>query len=110
MAVVLSMTGIYNGLFVDALTIARAPNADLWVVETGTNGPFAEASRIPGGTRQIIVGLHGVADAGGITYQAAEADFLGNKLRLNVVGYQLGRPGAPENLLKGRYITVVIMK
>ncbi|WP_376710970.1 ABC transporter permease [Pseudochrobactrum lubricantis] len=104
-AVVLSMTGIYNGLVVDALTIARAPNADLWVVETGTRGPFAEASRIPGDTRQVIAGIHGVADAGGITYQTAEADFLGNKLRLYVVGYQQGRPGAPEHLLEGRYIT-----
>jgi putative ABC transport system permease protein len=105
MAVVLSMIGIYNGLVVDALTIARAPNIDLWVVESGTRGPFAEASRIPGDTRHGIAGLHGVIEAGGITYQTAEAEFAGRKLRLYVVGYELGRPGAPEDLVEGRPIT-----
>lgn len=104
MAVVLSMIGIYNGLVVDALTIARAPNIDLWVVESGTRGPFAEASRIPGDTRHVIASLHGVIDAGGITYQTAEAEFAGKKLRLYVVGYQLDRPGAPKDLVKGRPI------
>lgn len=104
MAVVLSMIGIYNGLVVDALTIARAPNIDLWVVESGTRGPFAEASRIPGNTRHVIAGLHGVTDAGGITYQTAEAEFAGKKLRLYVVGYELDRPGAPEDLVEGRPI------
>lgn len=104
MAVVLSMIGIYNGLVVDALTIVRAPKIDLWVVEAGTRGPFAEASRIPGNTRKLVAGLHGVADAGGITYQTAEAEFAGRKLRLYVVGYELDRPGAPNDLVEGRPI------
>ena len=95
MAVVLSMIGIYNGLVVDALTIARAPRVDLWVVEAGTRGPFAEASRIPGGTREAIARLHGIAAAGSVTYQTAEASFRSAKLRLYVVGYEPGRPGAP---------------
>ena len=64
MAVVLSMVGIYNGLVVDALTIARASSVDLWVVEAETRGPFAEASRIPGSTREAIARLHGVDDRG----------------------------------------------
>lgn len=104
MAVVLSMIGIYNGLVVDALTIARAPAADLWVVESGTQGPFAEASRIPGDTRETVARLHGVQKAGSVTYQTAEADFAGHKLRLYVVGYEPGRPGAPEILAAGRAI------
>jgi putative ABC transport system permease protein len=104
MAVVLSMIGIYNGLVVDALTIARAPNVDLWVVEAGTRGPFAEASRIPGDTREAIARLHGVTAAGSITYQTAEASFRSRKLRLYVVGYEPGRPGMPEDLVAGRPI------
>lgn len=104
MAVVLSMIGIYNGLVVDALTIARAPNIDLWVVEAGTRGPFAEASRIPGDTREAIARLHGVTAAGSITYQTAEASFRSGKLRLYVVGYEPGRPGMPEDLVAGRPI------
>jgi putative ABC transport system permease protein len=104
MAVVLSMIGIYNGLVVDALTIARAPKVDLWVVESGTQGPFAEASRIPGDTRESISRLHGVTEAGSITFQTAEADFAGGKIRLYVVGHEPGRPGAPQDLVAGRPI------
>lgn len=104
MAVVLSMIGIYNGLVVDALTIARAPRIDLWVVESGTRGPFAEASRIPGDTREAVARLHGVSDAGSITYQTAEAESAGGTLRLYVVGHERGRPGAPEDLIDGRPI------
>lgn len=104
MAVVLSMIGIYNGLVVDALTIARAPKADVWVVESGTRGPFAEASRIPGDTREAIARLSGVAAAGSITYQTVEAEHLGGKLRLYVIGYELGRPGGPPALAAGRSI------
>ena len=42
------MIGIYRGIVVDALTVARNHGVDLWVVEAGSRGPFAEASRIPG--------------------------------------------------------------
>lgn len=102
MAVVLSMVGIYNGLVTDALTIARAPAVDVWVVESGTQGPFAESSRIPGDTREAIARLHGVTEAGSLTFQTAEADFAGGKLRLYVVGYEPGRPGAPQDVVAGR--------
>lgn len=104
MAVVLSMVGIYNGLVVDALTIARAPAIDLWVVESGTRGPFAEASRVPGDTRESIARLHGVVATGSVTYQTAEAEHAGGKLRLYVVGYERGRPGSPTHLVAGRPI------
>ena len=104
MAVVLSMIGIYNGLVVDALTIARAPGVDLWVVEAETRGPFAEASSIPGDTREAIARIHGVMEAGSITYQTAEASFKSSTLRLYVVGYEPGRPGMPEDLVAGRPI------
>ncbi|MDO5758129.1 MAG: ABC transporter permease [Rhodobacterales bacterium] len=104
MAVVLAMMGIYNGLVSDALTIVKAPRADLWVVESGTQGPFAEASKIPDGTRDAVARLHGVTEAGSITYQTVEAPFRGETLRLYVVGYQPGYPGGPESILEGRGI------
>jgi len=104
LGVVMSMIGIYRGIVVDALTIARAPAIDLWVVETNTRGPFAEASRIPGDTREAIARLSGVAAAGSITYQTVETGHQGKKLRLYVIGYQLGRPGGPPHIVAGRNI------
>jgi len=105
MTVVLAMIGIYNGLIADALNIVRAPKADLWVVEAGTQGPFAEASRIPGETADAVSRLHGVTAAGGVTYQTVETEFGGAALRLYVIGHELGRPGGPQTIAEGRALS-----
>jgi putative ABC transport system permease protein len=105
LGVVLSMIGIYRGLVDDALVLARTPAADIWVVESDTRGPFAEASRIPGTTRESVARMAGVTAAGSVTYQAAETQRAGRSLRLYVVGYEPGRPGGPEMLSEGRPIT-----
>ncbi|HCL67245.1 MAG TPA: ABC transporter permease [Rhizobium sp.] len=104
LGVVLAMIGIYRGLVVDALTIARAPAVDLWVVEANTRGPFAEASRIPGDVRETVARMAGVATAGSITYQTVEAEYRGGKLRLYVIGYEPTRPGGPPEIAVGRGI------
>lgn len=102
MTVVLAMMGIYNGLVADALNIVRAPHADIWVVEADTQGPFAEASKIPNDTRDAVARLHGVTEAGSITYQTIEAPFGGAALRLYIIGYERGRLGGPQSILQGR--------
>lgn len=104
LGVVLSMVGIYRGIVEEALTITRAPKIDLWVAEARRQGPFAEASRIPGDTREGIARLFGVAEAGSVTYQSIEAVPAGRNLRIYVVGYEPGRPGGPNNLVAGRAI------
>lgn len=104
LGVVLSMIGIYRGLVDDALTLARTPVSDIWVVESDTRGPFAESSRIPGDTREAIARLHGITAAGSITYQSLETLYGTKKLRLYAVGYEPGRPGGPGKIIKGRMI------
>ena len=104
LGVVLAMIGIYRGLVVDALTIARAPAVDLWVVEANTRGPFAEASRIPGDIREAVSRIAGVVSAGSITYQTVETEHRGDKLRLYVIGYEPTRPGGPPEIIEGRTI------
>ncbi len=104
LGVVLSMLGIYRGIIIDALTIPQSHGADLWVVEAGTRGPFAEASRIPGDTREAIARLAGVVAAGSVTYQTVEADRGGRKARLYVIGYEPGRIGGPPSIAEGRGI------
>lgn len=104
LGVVMAMIGIYRGIVVDALTIARAPAIDLWVVEANTQGPFAEASRIPGDIREAVARIAGVAAAGSITYQTVEAQYRGAKLRLYVIGYKPTRPGGPPEIVQGRGI------
>jgi putative ABC transport system permease protein len=93
LAVVVAMAGIYRGQTADALALAEAINADLWIVEAGTHGPFAESSRIAGDTREMVARIDGVAEAGSITLQNVQLERSGRKLRLQVVGYEPGRPG-----------------
>ncbi len=104
LGVVLAMIGIYRGLVVEALTIARAPAVDLWVVEANTRGPFAQASRIPGDIREAVARIAGVSSAGSVTYQTVETEHRGDKLRLYVIGYEPTRPGGPPEITGGRAI------
>ena len=104
MTVVLAMIGIYNGLVADALAVVEAPAADVWVVEAGTKGPFAEASSIPADSRDTVARMPGVAEAGAINYQTIEAPFLDRALRRYVIGYETGRPGGPQIIAEGRGI------
>ena len=104
MTVVLAMIGIYNGLVADALAVVKAPMADVWVVEAGTKGPFAESSSIPADTRNTVARMPGVAEAGAINYQTLEASVQDRTLRLYVIGYETGRPGGPQTIAEGRGI------
>ncbi|MCP8939694.1 ABC transporter permease [Alsobacter sp. SYSU M60028] len=104
LGVVLAMIGIYRGLVVEALAVARSPAVDLWVVEANTRGPFAEASRIPGDTREAIARIAGVTAAGSVTYQTVETEHMGGKIRLYVIGFESTRPGGPPVIVEGRGI------
>lgn len=104
LGVVITITGVYRGLIDDAVRQARAADADLWVVEAGTNGPFAEASRIPDDTRDLVARVYGIDRDGGVTYQTVQTELNGKPLRLFAIGYELGRPGGPSKLVAGRDI------
>ena len=47
LTVVLAMTGIYNGILLDAVALPDSMKTDLWIVQRDTRGPFAELSRVP---------------------------------------------------------------
>ncbi|HKY86281.1 MAG TPA: ABC transporter permease [Pseudorhodoplanes sp.] len=104
LCIVLAMVGIYRGLIVEALGLIRAAQAEVWVVEGGTRGPFAEASRLPGDTREAIAAQWGVAAAGSIAYQNVEAQHRGRTKRVLVVGAEISRLGQAPAIVEGRPI------
>jgi putative ABC transport system permease protein len=104
-AVVISMTGIYEGALDDALRLPRAAITDLWVVQPRTHGPFAEASRVPRDTRDLVRRIPGVAEAGAVTFQTVQTEVNGKPLRMFVEGYEPGRPGGPRQLNAGAELT-----
>nr|WP_255569194.1 ABC transporter permease [Neoroseomonas alba] len=102
MGVALSMVGIYRGVVAEALALTHSLRADLWVVEAGTRGPFAEASRIPGDVREMVARLPGVATAGAVTLRSAEMQAPQGLVRVQVMGFEPGRPGGPATVAAGR--------
>jgi putative ABC transport system permease protein len=84
--VVRAMAGIYFGLVDDATVLTRVMNADLWVVQQGTAGPFAEPSRLDPTVEGRIAALPGVRSARGFTYQILQPEHRGRTLRLALVG------------------------
>lgn len=105
LAIVVTMMGIYEGALADAVRLPRASNPALWVVEPLTKGPFAEPSRLPRDTRELVRRLPGVAEAGAVTFETVQVTANGRPLRLYVQGYEPGRPGGPSNLVAGHGIT-----
>jgi len=105
LGVVLSMIGIYRGLIADALDLVQTMDAEVWVVEKGTRGPFAESSRIPIDTREAIARIHGVNSTGAVTFQSIETQNGKSKLRLYAIGYEPGQLGGPKIITSGRGLT-----
>ena len=105
LGVVVSMMGIYEGALDDALRLPRASSPDLWVVQPRTMGPFAEPSRIPRDTRDLVRRIPGVADTGAITFQSAQTVVGGRPIRLYVQGYEPGHLGGPPGIAVGHDIT-----
>ena len=104
LAIVLAMVGIYRGLIEEALGLARSAQADVWVVEGRTRGPFAEASRLPADSREAIAAQWGVAAADSVSYQNLEVDHGGQLKRVLVVGAEIGRLGEAPAIGEGRAI------
>ncbi len=85
-AVVLAMQGIYAGMVDDATILTRALGADLWIVQRGTRGPFAESSRLDPSLEGRAAAVPGVRGARAYTYQVVQRDHAGRQLRLALVG------------------------
>jgi putative ABC transport system permease protein len=104
LGVVMSMGGIYRGLFADALTIVNITKADIWVVQQDTNGPFAENSRIPEDIQYRIKAVPGVVEASPLTFQTIQIERLGKPFRFFLIGYDLNGFGGPPEIVAGRNI------
>jgi putative ABC transport system permease protein len=92
--VVLAMAGIYQGLVDDATVLVRAATADLWVVQQGTRGPFADVSRLDPSLEQRVAAVAGVRRARSFTYQVLQREAAGEVRRFALVGVSWPDDGA----------------
>lgn len=103
--VTLSMAGIFRGMVDDAQVLLRNSQADIWVVQKDTQGPYAESSSLPDDVYRSILGLPGVQQAANVTYFTMQVQHQGKETRVMVVGFEPDKPGAPPYLAAGRHIT-----
>jgi len=105
LGIVLIMIGVYRGMMVDAEVLLDDINADLWVVQEGTLGPFAEASRIHEDLRNTLRVIDGIENAEALTFQNIQLPKKPKPVRVVAVGYDpLGtiNPINPDHIIAGR--------
>ena len=101
--IVMGMAGIYQGFTEDALSFLNRAQADLWIVQKATRGPFAEISRIPWDLEDRAYAVTGVAEARAFVTQIIQREYQGKPLRLVVQGLAWPRDDGSElPLMAGR--------
>lgn len=101
--IVLGMMGIYRGMIDDALVVVDRIGADLWVVQRGTRGPFAEISRLPANLEHRLRAVPGVAGARAFVSHNVQREHQGRPLRMTVHGLVWPEDrGQWVNLVAGR--------
>jgi len=84
--VVMGMGGIFRGIENDAVQLVDDVQADLWVVQKETRGPFAELSRLPQNMADRLSAVPGVAATRSFVFHTIQREFKGRPLRLSVLG------------------------
>jgi len=106
--VTLSMAGIYRGMVDDAQVMLNNTGADLWVVQQGTQGPYAESSSLYDDLYRNLLNMPGVEYAANVTYLIMQVGHGEHDVSTMVVGVTAGKPGTPGQpryLVAGRHIT-----
>lgn len=107
--VTLVMAGVYRGMVADGRALLDNSGADLWVVQQGTLGPYAESSSINDDVYRAIAVMPGVRRAANVTYLTSQIRLESRDVRAMVVGISsgpsAGTPGWPPYLVAGRQIT-----
>jgi putative ABC transport system permease protein len=83
---VMGMGGIYRGLVDDATLLVNRIDADLWVVQKNTRGPFAEISRIPANAEDRVRAVPGVASSNDFVSHTIQREQAGRPLRMTLQG------------------------
>jgi len=107
LGIVLIMMGVYRGMIMDAETLLDDINADIWVVQEDTLGPFAEASRVHDDLKYTLLTTPAVKMAESITFQNIQLPKKDTKVRVFAIGYDVyGKinPINPAHLIQGRVL------
>ena len=93
-ALALLLSGMVSGFHNEIDRTVASADADGWVVQSGTSGPFTSVSGIPGSTVGELASSDGIEDASGmvISLQSVFRED-GDPFRIMMIGADVGRPG-----------------
>lgn len=101
----IGMVGLYRGIVIDALLIIDEIGADLWVVQGGRAGPFAEGSAVSSNIDRRVEGLPGVAKVRRFVQANQQFEFQGRTLRATLTGLDYPKDvGGWIRLAQGRHL------
>jgi putative ABC transport system permease protein len=84
--IVMGMAGIYRGLLEDATLLINRIDADLWIVQKDTRGPFAEVSRVSKSLVYRIEAVPGIQSSREFVYHTIQRQHNGKPMRMSVLG------------------------
>ena len=105
LGIVIVMIGVYRGMIFDAKVLVDDTNADIWVVQQDTLGPFAQTSKIHEDLKNQIKYQDGIKDAEAITFQNLQLENRYGSFKVMLVGYDpFGTisPIKPSKIIAGR--------
>ncbi len=89
--IVMGMGGIYKGIEEDAVLLIDELDADIWIVQNETRGPFAELSRLASSVEDRAWTVPGVSNARRFITHTVQREHQGRSIRISIVG--LSWPG-----------------
>ncbi|MCC6910319.1 MAG: hypothetical protein IT430_20485 [Phycisphaerales bacterium] len=84
--IVMGMGGIYQGIVEDATLLVDELDADLWLVQAETRGPFAEVSRLSPSLEDRALAVPGVENARRFATHTIQRTHRGRPMRMVIVG------------------------
>ncbi|MEA1983651.1 MAG: ABC transporter permease [Campylobacterota bacterium] len=87
LGIVIIMIGVYRGMVFDAQVVINDVDADIWVVQQDTLGPFAQNSRVHEDLKNQISYQEGVKHANAITFQTFQLENRYGDYKVMLVGY-----------------------
>lgn len=101
----MGMLGLYRGVLHDALLTIEGIGADLWVVQGGRAGPFAEGSVVSATLDRRVEGVAGVAGVRRFMQNNQQVEIDGQRRRMAVTGLDFPKDqGAWLTLTEGRLL------
>ncbi|HEB55322.1 MAG TPA: ABC transporter permease [Gammaproteobacteria bacterium] len=101
--VTLTMAGVFRGMVEDGRALLKVADADIWVVQQNTLGPFAEPSSLPDDFYRGLMSIPGVTRARNVAYLTLEIGTRKNQVRVMLQG--IDPTTWLPNMIAGRPIT-----